>query len=219
MTLTETTLITEKYRERCEDRVDVFHTDERTVIVVADGAGGIGSGDLAAESIVRQVKSNFETIHSADEWANFLRQIDKEISAGESTAVVVDIRPYGIAGASVGDSQAWIIMGDQITNLTNNQIRKPLIGSGKAQPLGFTHKPLNGLMIAATDGFFDYAKRDDITRLVNQTGSPGNALNWSDYHRGTCGMMSASLHAETNFRNIKHAPNTKSDLASAKGFE
>ena len=169
MPQTETTLITEKYRERCEDRVDVFHTDERTVIVVADGAGGIGSGDLAAESIVRQVKSNFETIHSADEWANFLRQIDKEISAGESTAVVVDIRPYGIAGASVGDSQAWIMMGDQITNLTNNQIRKPLIGSGKAQPLGFTHKPLNGLMIAATDGFFDYAKRDDITRLVNQT--------------------------------------------------
>ena len=102
MTLTETTSITEKYRERCEDRVDVFHTDGRTVIVVADGAGGIGSGD-------------------------------------------------------------------QITNLTNNQIRKPLIGSGKAQPSGFTHKPLNGFMIAATDGFFDYAKRDDITRLVNQT--------------------------------------------------
>ena len=83
--------------------------------------------------------------------------------------MIVDIRPYGIAGASVGDSQAWIIFGDQITNLTINQNRKPLVGSGKALPVGFTHTPLKGLMLAATDGFFNYAKRDDITRLANQT--------------------------------------------------
>ncbi len=29
---------------RCEDRVAVFHHDARTVVVVADGAGGIGRG-------------------------------------------------------------------------------------------------------------------------------------------------------------------------------
>ena len=38
-----------------------------------------------------------------------------------------------------------------------------------AQPVGFTHTSLTGLLIAATDGFFDYAKRDAITHLVAQT--------------------------------------------------
>jgi hypothetical protein len=33
----ETAQLTERYRDRCEDRVNVIHEDERTVIVVADG--------------------------------------------------------------------------------------------------------------------------------------------------------------------------------------
>lgn len=36
----ETTSATEKYRSKCEDRVEVVQLDDRTVIVVADGAGG-----------------------------------------------------------------------------------------------------------------------------------------------------------------------------------
>ncbi len=169
MSLIESTLTTQKYRQRCEDRVDVIHGEKRSVIVVADGAGGVGSGDLAAESVVREVRANFESIHSADEWVDLLRQIDRQIGAGESTAVVVDIRPYGIAGASVGDSQAWIVDDTEIIDLTRDQTRKPLIGSGVAQPVGFSFPPLNGLLIAATDGLFDYAKRDDIARMVGQS--------------------------------------------------
>ena len=165
----ETTSAVKKYRQRCEDRVDTIHADQRTVIVVADGAGGTGSGDVAAEFVLWDVKSNYESIHSANDWAELLRQTDKQIGAGESTAVVVDIRPYGIAGASVGDSQAWIVNNGEILNLTTNQIRKPLLGSGVAQPVGFNGPPLAGMLLVATDGFFDYAKRDDITRLVSQT--------------------------------------------------
>jgi len=169
MSQIETTSTTKKYRERCDDRVDVIHADQRTVIVVADGAGGTGAGDLAAEFVIREVRSSYATIHSADDWADLLLQTDKQISVGESTAIIVDIRPYGIAGASVGDSQAWIICDGQITDLTGDQIRKPLIGSGMSQPVAFTHSSLEGLLIAATDGFFDYAKRDEITRLVAQS--------------------------------------------------
>lgn len=165
----ETTSATEKYRERCEDRVEVLHADNRTVIVVADGSGGVGCGELAAESVVQEVKLNYPSIHSADDWANLLRQIDKQMGSGESTAVVVDIRPYGIAGASVGDSQAWIVNNGDLTDLTIDQFRKPLVGSGTAQPIGFRNPPLSGTLIVATDGFFDYAKRDEITRVVMQT--------------------------------------------------
>ena len=120
MSLIESISATEKYRERCEDRVDVIDEDQRTVIVVADGAGGTSSGDLAAESVVSFVKSNYESVHSANDWVNLLRQVDRQMGAGESTAVVVDIRPYGIAGASVGDSQAWIF-NDGITDLTSTK--------------------------------------------------------------------------------------------------
>ncbi|MFO0817997.1 MAG: PP2C family serine/threonine-protein phosphatase [Pirellulales bacterium] len=137
--------------------------------MVADGAGGVGYGDLAAESVIREVKSSFPAIHSADQWADLLRQIDHGISIGESTAVVIDIRPYGIAGASVGDSCAWIINYSQVDDLTRNQNRKPRLGSGNASPVSFTHAPLNGVLLVATDGFFDYAKRDAITPIIAQS--------------------------------------------------
>ena len=165
----ETVTATESYRERCEDRVAVIAHDDRTVIVVADGAGGVGSGDLAAESVVREIESEYPSIHSADQWADLLRHIDHRISMGESTAVVVDVRPYGIAGASVGDSCAWIINYDQIDDLTRNQNRKPLLGSGNTSPVSFVHAPLDGILLVATDGFFDYSKRDAIPPMIAQS--------------------------------------------------
>jgi len=121
MSLIETTSSTVKYRDICEDRVGVIHCDQRTIIVVADGAGGVGDGALAAETVLQAVQTNHETIHSADEWISLLRQIDVKLSTGETTAVVIDIRPYGIAGARVGDSQAWIIDDGEIANLTRSR--------------------------------------------------------------------------------------------------
>lgn len=65
----------------------------------------------------------------------------------------------GIYGASVGDSQAWVIRDGHIDVLTASQVRKPLLGSGKSQPVGFSRGPLDGLLIVATDGFFNYVNR------------------------------------------------------------
>jgi serine/threonine protein phosphatase PrpC len=169
MSKLETVTATQSYRDRCEDRVAVISHDDRTVIMVADGAGGVGFGDLAAETIVREIKSAYSAIHSADQWAELLRQIDHRIAMGESTAVVVDVRPYGIAGASVGDSCAWIVHHDQVHDLTRNQARKPLLGTGHASPVAFVHGPLHGILLVATDGFFDYAKREAITPMIAQS--------------------------------------------------
>ena len=139
---------------------------DRCIVVVADGAGGSGSGDAAAEMVVQQIKSHYKAVHSADDWASLLGEIDQQIGSGETTAVVVDLRPYGIAGASVGDSQAWLVEEGTVTDLTAAQTRKPLLGSGSAQPVGFTHQPLSGMLIAATDGVFDYAKQESIIELL-----------------------------------------------------
>jgi PPM family protein phosphatase len=168
MVTLQTSKLTAGYRAQCEDRVAVFTADERTVIVVADGAGGLGEGGAAAEAVIREVASEFERIHSADQWSAMLRQMDYRIGPGESTAVIVDVRPYGIAGASVGDSQAWIIEDGAKTDLTQNQIRKPLLGSGEATPISFGHPPLRGVLLAATDGLFNYAKPEAIIRIASQ---------------------------------------------------
>lgn len=169
MTHIETATASVSYRDRCEDRVAVLHNADRTVVVVADGAGGIGSGDKAAEQVIQEIETAYQRIHSADQWEALLRQIDCRIGSGESTAVVVDIRSYGIAGASVGDSQAWIISDGDIVDLTSGQNRKPLLGSGLATPVAFMHSKLNGLLLVATDGFFDYVKRDAVPPLISQT--------------------------------------------------
>jgi serine/threonine protein phosphatase PrpC len=169
VTFLETVFTTQSYRERCEDRVRVLNGDDRTVIVVADGAGGIGSGDIAADTVLREITSAYTEIHSADQWSALLKQIDFRITDGESTAVVIDIRPYGIAGSSVGDSCAMLIHSSSIVDLTKYQKRKPLLGSGKAEPTSFMHAEFNGILLAGTDGFFNYAKRDAITALVAQS--------------------------------------------------
>jgi hypothetical protein len=162
----ETAQLTERYRDRCEDRVNVIHEDERTVIVVADGAGGIGSGDQAAATVIREVENDFRRMASADDWETELRQIDCRIGIGESTGVVVDLRPGGIVGASVGDSKASIVHDGEMSDLTVSQIRKPLLGTGEARPTGFASGPLVGVLIVATDGFCDYVKRDQLTGMI-----------------------------------------------------
>lgn len=166
MAFLETNTTTAPYRKRCEDRVAVIQLPERTVIVVADGAGGVGYGEMAAQAVVDEVQREHTRIHSADQWVELLHQIDCRISLGESTAVVVDARPYGIAGASVGDSEAWIVRGESIVKLTLNQKRKPLLGSGSATAIPFMHAPLDGLLLVATDGFCNYIHQYQFRRMM-----------------------------------------------------
>jgi serine/threonine protein phosphatase PrpC len=165
----ETVSATQAYRERCEDRIAVFTHRDRTVVVVADGVGGTGAGDDAAQAVVREIESEYMKIHSATEWASLLRQLDCRINNGESTAVVVDIRTIGIAGASVGDSRAITVADGVASELTTNQKRKPLLGSGMTEPVGFVSSSLRGILLVGTDGFFNYAKPNAILSSIAQT--------------------------------------------------
>jgi serine/threonine protein phosphatase PrpC len=128
--------------------------------------GGTGDGHLAAEAVVRQVSNRCDAMNRAADWQAELQAVDFRIGTGESTAVIVDVRPDGLCGASVGDSQAWIISDGEVFDLTARQVRKPLLGSGHAQSTGFSHGPLEGLLLVATDGFCNYVKRQDLPRLL-----------------------------------------------------
>jgi serine/threonine protein phosphatase PrpC len=162
----ETTTLTVLYQRRCEDRVAVLDFDDGVVLVVADGAGGSGNGEAAAETVIREIKSAATLTHDAEAWCGILRQIDHRIGAREATCVVAAVSAQGIVGASVGDSKAWLIDNGELNDLTKSQIRKPLLGSSEAVPVGFTHPPSPGLLLVATDGFCNYVKRDTLLKDI-----------------------------------------------------
>jgi PPM family protein phosphatase len=162
----ETTSITVAYQQHCEDRVKILDFDDGIVIVVADGAGGTGAGSQAADTVLREVTALASLQHDATAWCDVLRQIDHRIGDGESTGVVVACSPQGMVGASVGDSKAWLLENDDLSDLTRGQVRKPLLGSGEAQPVGFSHPPTQGLLLVCTDGFCNYVRRDRLLREI-----------------------------------------------------
>jgi serine/threonine protein phosphatase PrpC len=153
------------YRSRCEDRAAVFHEEGRLVIVVADGAGGIGHGEAAAEAVVRAARDEFPRCRGEQAWVEALGRWDNAVGPGESTAVVVDITSDRVCGASVGDSRAWMIA-DEITDLTARQIRKPLVGSGSARPVGFSAGRFAGMLLVTTDGFSNYVKLETARAVI-----------------------------------------------------
>ena len=160
----ETAKLTVASGRRCQDQVSVIHFESGVVIAVADGAGGTGNGDVAARTVIAEISSAAAMTLDQAGWCSLLRQIDHRIGAGESTCVVLSVSREGISGASVGDSQAWLIQDSVIDNLTRNQIRKPLLGSGEAQPVGFTHAASPALLLVSTDGFSNYIRKDRFLR-------------------------------------------------------
>lgn len=162
----ETTCITVAYRQRCEDRVQVLELKDGVVIVVADGAGGTGGGEQAAENVIQEVLARASLEHDAQAWCEILRQADFRVGVGESTCVVVARSPQGMVGASVGDSQPWLLEHENLHNLTRAQVRKPLLGSGEAFPVGFSWPTSQGLLLVGTDGFCNYVQRDVLLREI-----------------------------------------------------
>jgi PPM family protein phosphatase len=162
----ETTSITVACKQRCEDRVKVLDLDGGVVIIVADGAGGTGAGGQAADTVSREVTAAASLEHDAEAWCGILRQTDCRVGVGESTCVVVARSSKGIVGASVGDSKAWLLENGDLDDLTRNQVRKPLLGSGEAQPVGFMHTASQGLLLVCTDGFSNYVRRDTLLKEI-----------------------------------------------------
>jgi serine/threonine protein phosphatase PrpC len=149
-----------------QDRAVALDRGTALMIALADGAGGTGNGALAAQAIVDAVVGLDGNERDA---RVLLAQLDTHLArlGGQSTAVIVAIDGTGLRGASVGDSGAWVVHGDEIVDLTDRQVRKPLVGDG-CVPVAFQAASLRGgTLIVASDGLFRYAKRDEIVRLVH----------------------------------------------------
>jgi len=153
-------------RPRSEDRAEVFELDDTLVVVVADGAGGLSGGAAASAAIVEAVRARLA--HRMDPfdlraWSELFTTTDAALRAqhaGETTAIVAAIAPHGVAGVSVGDSEAWVV-GPQLDPLTKGQDRARL-GTGRCRPTWFHRRRLDGVLVVATDGLFRHARRDAI---------------------------------------------------------
>jgi PPM family protein phosphatase len=146
-----------------QDRVAHKVTPDAEIVVLADGAGGIGGGREAAE---RVVSHGFGDMAGPEDCAAELSRLDQlvrdDAACGETTAVVVVACSGRVFGASVGDSGAWMLTTGAIFDLTQNQRRKPLLGSGSCEPVTFATSFFYDRVLVASDGLLKYAPRDRI---------------------------------------------------------
>ena len=177
MALVETITETRSYRPNTEDRAVVFAHREGTVIVVTDGVGGRSGGGRAADGVVAAIEQRLPrllSLHRSVVWYELLEAADADLRAdgggGETTATVVAVTPAGVAGAAVGDSEAWLLLdtGPAVV-LAGRRRRKPYLGHGIAVPEAFAIPPLAGTLLVATDGLFKYADPDRIAAVARQS--------------------------------------------------
>lgn len=151
---------------RGQDCARVFEAQNEIVVVVVDGAGGTNNGGAAAQAIVDAVGAR---AGRSQDWCSLLEDLDRDaprLGQGQSTAVVVSIRGGVLSGASVGDSSAWLIQGTNVVDLTEGQLRKPLVGAG-CLPWRIPPTQFDGTLLVASDGLIRYATRADIVRVAN----------------------------------------------------
>jgi PPM family protein phosphatase len=89
------------------------------------------------------------------------------VKVGEATAVIAILVDGQVWGASVGDSGAWLISTSGIVDLTRDQKRKPLLGSGNAIPIGFGPLACVSRLLLGSDGLFEYVPHERIRDLSN----------------------------------------------------
>ena len=163
-----------------EDYAGVFEVDDAVVLVVADGAGGTGSGASAARTVVAAVQAaSGELAAGRVHAAELLVRVDGELArsrgGGQTTAIVVVVNAGRVTGASVGDSEAWWLTGGPERPLTARQQRKPLLGTGEAFPVPFGVGRARGMLLLGSDGLFKYAPRDRIAAAARE-GAPEEAV-------------------------------------------
>lgn len=162
---------------RGEDRAAHFLARGRHYFVVADGAGGVGGGALAADRVVEAAAKLARGEYGSP--AEALMNADMELSelGCMSTGVIVEIANGLIQGASCGDSVAWLIHNGSVTELTEQQQRKPLLGAG-ARPVAFKNTHFVGTLLMASDGLVNYTPHKAIVSaaLGENTSSSAYAL-------------------------------------------
>jgi len=189
-----------------QGRVGICEAADALVFIVADGADSLPGGDVAsrrAVEIVRKAITGERPNDEAQIWAERLGGIDRLLSrdknAGETTAVIASIvatsRSTQIVGASVGDSEVWLITadGNGVDRMTQRQTRRPLLGSSVALPVPFTSEWTEGTLLLATNSLFKHADHAQICMTAAGPDLEQAAQNLLDLTRLPNGVLQADV--------------------------
>ncbi|HEX7859089.1 MAG TPA: protein phosphatase 2C domain-containing protein [Verrucomicrobiae bacterium] len=187
-----TSIHIEKGSADLQDRAEIFHSGDRTIIALADGVGGIAGGTLAAETFVYTIQQAVEHLTDAAACRQLLRQIDwalrGDLSGGQTTGIVAVVEGNKLFGASCGDSEARIFRSDErfLTPLTERT--KKFLGTGEALINEFT-STISGTLVIATDGLWKYAKSSEIAALIQTVAVDILAAKLADLSRLKSGVL------------------------------
>jgi len=156
-----------KAEDRCDDRAAAVRDGGNILLVIADGATGVGFGGQAADAFVETVLSAPGEMGLPDRFVLADRAIrDRDID-GDTTGIAILRTEDGISGCSAGDSEAWAFPAEGIPfELTVEQAKRPRIGNG-ARPAPFALlSPSGGVVVVASDGFWRWADPDSVSGIV-----------------------------------------------------
>ena len=159
-------------RPACQDAVGVFERLDSTVLVVANGAGGIEDGELAAGAVVTAIREAATSQAGPVDWVQVLRNIDQALGSVQSTACVVEVGADSLCGACVGDSRVGLLVGDAMIFPSDVQAQKPLLGSHVAVPMPFSTSWSGSLLILASHGFWKAMRLEPLLASIHNLAFP-----------------------------------------------
>lgn len=157
----------------CDDMVEIRETPGFLRVALADGATGIGYGRQAALAFLARMRelSNDGAVDALSLRAAFhaadldIAMMDDEC---DTTGIFLAVQDGFVRGASVGDSEAWLVHGDcrVPTVITSAQRRRPRVGSG-CWPIGFGPVPLaDAILLMGSDGLFNALSSGQVVDIV-----------------------------------------------------
>ena len=164
----EYTILTDTTNSENQDRAAIFRKNGKACFVLSDGAGGIGGGLEAAQIVIDSLRESND-----DDFIDILEQVDSAVvanaNAGEATGVYITLQGNLLSGASVGDSEAWLVTNDDVIFLTENQISKPPLGSGLSIPVQFRDILFSGVLLITSDGLTKYSYTENIVSVIRKS--------------------------------------------------
>ena len=152
-----------------QDRAAVDSSTGATTLVLADGAGGRAGGSEAAELCTATAMERMRGADGVDPHT-ILTGLDRTLhahrDAGETTLVLCQLVGQTLRGASVGDSGAWLIGDSGYQDLTDDETRKPMLGSGVARGTPFNASITSETLLIASDGLLKFASPATICGIV-----------------------------------------------------
>jgi PPM family protein phosphatase len=136
------------------------------VAALADGAGGTSLGAEAASTVVECVRAAAASepwLLDAQTWGRVLLDCDARLerAGGQATGVIVASDGVRLAGASVGDSEAWVVDSLAVDQVTDGQPRKPLLGARCGMPKRFAFELTpTATIVLGSDGVFARVARE-----------------------------------------------------------